>query len=267
MDHGSRSLKGLVGGGAGSGTLNPKARMSTPVVVAHRGIYDGEPENTLRAFRAAVEAGVEFIECDCHLTADGCVAIIHDSTLERTTNGVGEVASWTMEELAGLDAGDGEGVPALEQVLEVIDSKCQLLLEVKTNRQDKVYPGLPEAILEVLTAAGALERTVIQSFAKPYLKTMRSLSPEVRLGLLVMPWRMLLNYRYVEDVEDLGLELVVPHFIRTSRTLTEDLHDRGLKVFCWTVDNTGNLRDVTEAGADGVITNRTKVATEFLHTA
>src|SRR5512140_1977680 len=100
-------------------------------IVGHRGAPVEEPENTLRSFRRALDLGVAAVELDVQLTRDGCLAVIHDETLERTTNGHGRVQDFTLAELQRLDAGRGEPIPALEEVLELARGRAHLAVEMK----------------------------------------------------------------------------------------------------------------------------------------
>src|SRR5437660_7666970 len=99
--------------------------------VGHRGAAALEPENTIRSFRRAIELGCDFAECDVHLTRDGQLAVMHDAAVDRTTNGSGPISDFTMAELKQLDAGQGERVPTLDEVLETVRGRIKLLIELK----------------------------------------------------------------------------------------------------------------------------------------
>src|SRR6266511_3945699 len=107
------------------------------IVVGHRGAAGLEPENTLRAFRRGIELGVDYVECDVHLTRDGHLAVIHDETVDRTTDGHGPVAGFSLEELRRLDAGQGERIPTLEEVLATTRGHVRLLIELKGARTEE----------------------------------------------------------------------------------------------------------------------------------
>src|SRR6188508_2922898 len=99
------------------------------IAVGHRGAAALEPENTLRSFRCAIDLGCDMAECDVHLTRDNQLAVIHDETVDRTTNGTGPVSSFTMADLQQLDAGKGERIPTLDEVLETVKGHLKLLVE------------------------------------------------------------------------------------------------------------------------------------------
>ncbi|MDP6506872.1 MAG: glycerophosphodiester phosphodiesterase family protein, partial [Planctomycetota bacterium] len=122
-------------------------------VVGHRGCRGLEPENTLRAFRRGIEIGCDYVETDVRLSLDGQLVIMHDDTVDRTTNGSGKIAELSFEEIRSLDAGEGEQVPTLAEVLETTGRNVQLLCELKDDA------GVDGAVREVL--AIGLENVVV----------------------------------------------------------------------------------------------------------
>ncbi len=157
---------------------------TTPLVVGHRGWRDRFPENTLVSLRAALDLGVDALEFDLHLSLDSHIVVIHDATLERTTDGTGRVQEKTLAELRRLDAGGrfapsfaGLRVPTLEEVLDLVPPNVLLYAEVKDTRPEMVEKLLPF----VLPRAGAL---VVHSFGSEFLEWFHRAAPAVRIGLL-----------------------------------------------------------------------------------
>src|SRR4030065_618296 len=165
-------------------------------VHAHRGGAGLAPENTLAAFRKALELGVDALEMDLHVTRDGVVVIIHDETLDRTTDGRGDVGDLNLEAVKRSDAGDkfapafrGERVPTLREVIDLVkangNGRVRLDLELKYH-QDR--PGRPEdfeeRVLEILRGPGFAERVNVISFHHPSLTKVKALEPKIRTGLL-----------------------------------------------------------------------------------
>ncbi|MDR1599702.1 MAG: glycerophosphodiester phosphodiesterase [Oscillospiraceae bacterium] len=229
---------------------------------AHRGDSYNAPENTLPAFQLAINAGADGIELDAQRTADGVVVICHDDTIDRCSNGSGEVALMTLEELRQYDfsrggkAAGGAVIPTLEETLALAaPSGLQVNVELKRARRDD--PGLAEAALEVVRASGMMERVVFSSFEMVYLERMRRIAPDARLGILFdqrqrAPW---------DFAKAIGAEAM--HAPLTRARLMEfakRCHDAGLQVRLWTVDAPSAIERAIRCGVDGVITNRPGLA-------
>ena len=155
---------GLAAAGTAAYYLTQYA-MRTPAlerrrVIAHRGGARYAPENTLAAFAHGAAAGADMLECDVQLTADGQVVVFHDDTLERTTNGYGDIGARTLAELRELDAGNGERIPTLQELIDLArEADVELLVELKSPAK---YPGIDEHVLALLEGASYLDRTVLQ---------------------------------------------------------------------------------------------------------
>ncbi|HEV7731607.1 MAG TPA: glycerophosphodiester phosphodiesterase family protein [Candidatus Binatia bacterium] len=222
-------------------------------VIAHRGASGTRPENTLAAFRRAVELGAHMIELDVQCTRDGAVVVIHDDTLERTTDGRGIVRHHTLTELASLDAGGwfdpayaGERLPTLDAVLAAVP--IPINVELKSAGDD----GLERRTLEVVEAAGALQRVVFSSFAADSLVRMRALSAAAELAVLWDRTAMAGALRLAEGVGARALH------IRTGRSAPSGIasgHAAGLLVRVWTVNARADFTPLQEAGVDGVFTD------------
>ena len=167
------------------------ATRNMPLVIAHRGASGTAPENTMAAFRQAVEMGADMIELDVQRTKDGQVVVIHDATLERTTNGSGAVRELTYAEIEQLDAGSwfgegqefaGERVPLLKEVLEFTKGKCALNIEIKNIPY--ADPGIEQAVVDLLHETGFLEQVIISSFDHSCLHRIARLEPNVPTACL-----------------------------------------------------------------------------------
>jgi glycerophosphoryl diester phosphodiesterase len=150
----------------------------TPWIIAHRGASEEEPENTLRAFRRAAELGADMVELDLHLSRDGELVVIHDARVDKTTDGAGEVRALTLAELRRLDAGRGERIPTLQEVIDALRSRCRLYIELKA-------PGTPAAAAETIIRAGLGEDVIIGSFQPDLVREVRAGAPEIATSLLV----------------------------------------------------------------------------------
>src|SRR5215469_4294841 len=163
--------------------------MRSPWVIAHRGASGHAPENTLAAFQRAVELGATFIETDLHVTRDGRFVAIHDETLDRTTNGKGEVEDFTLDELRQFDAGfwfdrdfAGERIPTLPQILDFSSAHDVVFyLELKYS----AITGMDHALAAALQKADHAARSVVISFDSGTLVPLRRIDPSIMVGLLV----------------------------------------------------------------------------------
>jgi len=229
--------------------LSP-ARPSPPLVIAHRGASGQLPENTLPAFALAVEQRSDMIETDLHLTRDGAIVITHDADLAGL-GGSGEIADASLDEVRALDAGGGERVPTLDEVLDGFGARIPFNLELK-SRDGAEYAGLEAAALEAVKRRGLLDRTLFSCFSDRVLETLRSLEPAARIGLLVAPDRA---RRAVERAGALGCEALNPWRGIAGPDLIAAAHDAGLAVYVFTVDAPDEMRALLAAGADGLFTN------------
>lgn len=202
------------------------------------------------------------IELDVHLTKDGEVVVIHDETLERTTNGRGYVRDYTLSELKKLDAGSwyksefaGERIPTLEEVLQSLKGKVQFNIEIKNG--PIYYRGIEEKILTLLSKHDLKDQVVISSFDHRCLKKIREMNPElttgslVKLGVLYVA-RLLRPEKIAQSVGATGLHLnksyVTPGLVRRAR-------QHGLRVLVWTVNEPAQMSYFIKMGVDGIVTN------------
>jgi glycerophosphoryl diester phosphodiesterase len=224
--------------------------VSAPRVIAHRGASGRRPENTLSAYALAVEMGADMIEIDLHRTRDGAIVVTHDEELAGL-GGQGEVAEATLEEVRALDAGGGERVPTLPEVLDGFGDSIDFNLELKRGRHAE-YGELERETLDEVQRRGLLRRTLFSSFFDPVLKRLRELSPEARIGFLVsrrFPTRALERARAV------GAEALHPQAPLVTRELVRDAHAEGLAVYVFTVDAPEEMRRMLDLGVDGLFTN------------
>ncbi|BCR04196.1 glycerophosphoryl diester phosphodiesterase [Desulfuromonas versatilis] len=220
-------------------------------VWAHRGDSAHAPENTLAAFAAAEAAGCDGIELDVHLCRDGVPVVIHDETLQRTTDGRGRVAATWLRQLRELDAGSwyaaafaGERLPTLREVLEWAEDRLRINIEIKS-----AAAGM--AVLDLL-GDFRRARVLISSFDHKLLAALRRDAPELPLGFLVDSrfWRAGLR-RAVAS----GAESFHPRQDTLSRAMLSACRDAGLALYPWTVDDDKRLSELLRLGVDGVFTN------------
>lgn len=218
-------------------------------IIAHRGASGLAPENTLKAIALALAQGAEAIEIDVQV-ADGELWVFHDRRLERCTNGEGVLSEQSCAYLQSLDAGDGEPIPTLWQVMSLIRGRCELHIELKGANTAKPVAALTkkaEAELGFTTA-----QWIVSSFHHPELARFAGLRPEIRLGALTanLPLNLALF------AERLGAWSINCDVDFVDEMLIEDAHQRGLKVLVYTVDHLADQQRLAQWGVDGIFTNR-----------
>lgn len=225
---------------------------------AHRGASADAPENTLPAFALAIDQGADGIELDVQLTHDGRVVVIHDETLDRTTNGHGWVKDHSLAELKRLDASAGRPgsppttIPTLDEVFELIErSPLAVNIELKDSRVP--YPGLPEKVLDLIQRRGWNHRVMISSFNHMTLARVRQLDSSTSTGLLFAdvlyePW----NY-----AQQLWATALHPNlaYVDYVPDVVAEAHSYLLEVNVWTVDQADDIDRMLAAGVDGIISD------------
>ena len=233
--------------------------MKTPrryLVVAHRGASAYEPENTLRAFRRAIELGAEMSELDAHLSKDGHVMIMHNASVEATTNGQGAIREMTLGELKRLDAGQGEQIPTLPEVLALVRGKHGLYIELKGE-------GTPPAVVKILRDLNFTNRrqVIVGSFLAPLVQEVKELAPEIATSLLIGPVfpadQLIAMTRAVNaDYVHLCWERrhPQPHTLLTPELLSA-LRAAGLGIVLWHEERPSELEVLRTLDVDAICTN------------
>jgi glycerophosphoryl diester phosphodiesterase len=241
--------------------MNPWLEHPRPLALAHRGHSIAFPENTMAAFRAAIEAGVDAIESDVHLTADGHLVMLHDATLDRTTNGHGPVIERTLEEVLALDAwgrfGEpfrGERVPTLEQLLDLAaGSGVFLILEVKGAHHAQAL-DIGTAVADRLAERGELERHLVSSFDHETLGAIRRRHPT----LDVAPDRLpevghLPPEAVVAQAQAIGARVMQVLHTEITRELVEAHHAADIALWSWTINTPDEIEASKAKGCDGLM--------------
>lgn len=221
---------------------------STPLIIAHRGASRDAPENTITAFALAVEQGADGIELDVQLSADGVPVVIHDSSVERTTNGRGAVSKLTLEQLQKLDAGDGRAVPTLDEVFEIFGPTLLYNVELKTG----FWPdsNLAAAVAERIDGHHLEEHVLVSSFSPLAMQQARkTLNPRTPAAHLRMSGPAALKHRFVK------LEGDNPYFKLVDDRYMNWARRENLLVNVWTVDDPVEAQRLTGLGVTSIITN------------
>jgi glycerophosphoryl diester phosphodiesterase len=221
-----------------------------PLLGGHRGNPAEAPENTLASFRSALDAGCDLVECDLHMSADGELVVIHDETVDRTTDGSGLVRDLSLAELRSLDAGEGERLPLLDELLELVRDRAGFVIELKLG--PKPYPDFDALLLERLRRFEMVEQTAVISFHHRWIAALKKLEPRLQAGVLEVtpegdPVRLL---------RATGADVYSPHFSAAGPELVARVHEAGGFVGVWTVDDAAGVERCLAARVDAIFSNR-----------
>jgi len=222
-------------------------------VVGHRGAAGLEPENTLRSIRKAIELGVDQVEIDVRVTRDGRLVVIHDETVDRTTNGSGYVKDLTFDELRRLDAGKGERIPTLREVLELTKGKVILQIELKVK-------DAAESVVRLVEEMDAVGDVIITSFMHGLLQKVYQLNPNVRTGALFFDVPDDICQRAINVHSD----TIHVYYKNIDARLVEEAHSKGLKVEAWNPDTPEEMKKMIALGVDVISSNRPDILLDLL---
>lgn len=226
------------------------------LVIGHACAAGEAPANTLAGVRACLDAAAEAMEIDVQLCADTVPVLMHDDTVDRTTNLSGPVREKTLAELQAADAGEGEPVPTLDQVLALVDGRLSVLCELKAT------PGAPEQdqqcvdeVVAVIRRHNAESWTAIHSFNPDMVERARHTEPRISAAIISPPVADEAADRLLGALLKRNGQAVSVHHGAVDRVLVEKAKRRQVTVWCWTADTEADWARVVEAGVDGIITN------------
>ncbi|MFE7216478.1 glycerophosphodiester phosphodiesterase [Streptomyces sp. NPDC001698] len=212
------------------------------LTIGHRGVMGVEPENTLRSFVAAQQAGLDVIELDLHLSKDGALVVMHDDKVDRTTDGSGAIADKTLAELRSLDAGRGERIPVFEEVLDAV--RAPLQAEIKDV-------AAARALAEILHERDLVSRVEVSSFHDEAITEVARLVPGVRTALVASRY----GSEVVERATAAGAATVCLNIRRLTLEIVEHARKADLRIIGWVVNTLDHLRLVRALELDGATTD------------
>lgn len=243
----------------GRGVLNLG---SSPLVIAHRGAHEGRPEleNKLPAFERALAIGVDAVECDVHLSADGEPVVIHDDTLNRTTTARGSVNTYTAAELRRF------GVPTLRELCRLVRGKTRLLVEIKSDNSrpsnadtsgGAANTAIPQRVLDIILDEKMERSVLVFSFDPEHLHPIARLRPDIELAFLLDRFDARVSglTSFIATARELRATTLAPNRTLCTPRLVRAVHAAGLRVFAWTANSPRQQRTLIAAGVDGIITN------------
>jgi len=222
-------------------------------VIGHRGIAGLEPENTLRSFRRAIDLGVDYVECDVRLTSDARLVLIHDETVDRTTNGAGRVVDMTFDAIRGLDAGHGERVPTLEELIDLIRGRVKAHIELKAE-------GTAEPVLRLVESKGMVADVALTSGDTERLKDLRALSAHVAIEQIFGDPPP----DAIERALSVRAQRLSVHHKHATADYVSAAHDAGLQVVAWPPNTEPQMQAMIDLGVDFICTDRPDILLRHL---
>jgi glycerophosphoryl diester phosphodiesterase len=234
--------------------------------VAHRGASAQYPENTLLALRQAIQQGVDALEVDIHRTADEELVVIHDPTLERTTNGQGKVSEYRLQEIRQLDAGGGEKIPLFMEAIQLArEAQVRLYVEVKGATETEEL-AIAEGVIRTLEEIDFLNQTIVTSFSAKALLRAKALHPAVATMLDPSPQDGSLTPSQIcAQVLRAGANCLSYDFRFLTPAIVRECQLMGLTVWAWPPDEPRDIEQTVGLDVQGIVTNRPDTLNEVLH--
>ena len=217
--------------------------------IGHRGAAGYAPENTLASFQKALDLNVDMIEFDVHKSKNGKIVVIHDDAVDKITNGSGKVGELTLKELKKLDAGMGERIPTLTEVLDLIDGKIKINIEIKARNATK---GVVKIIEKYVQRNYTYENFLVSSFDYRNLIKVRLLNSKIPLGIITKRKLIFLNLLFAQLINAYSINIL---YTSVSEKIIKEAHALGLKVFVWTVNKPRDIKRMKKLGVDGIFSN------------
>ena len=238
-----------------------------PLIIGHAGAGGEAPENTLAGVRRALAAGVDGIEIDVQLCADGVPVLMHDATADRTTNLTGRIRTLSLSALQAADCGGGEPVPTLAEVLREVDGRCTVMCELKVEAEDgRGDAALVHAVLQTIAAQDARRWCAVHSFDGAIVRAARHLEPRVSAALIVgavdeagmarMLGALLKRHAQAISVQH---TCITPELVRMAKR-------QQVTLWCWTANHEADWARLVDAGVDGIMTDEPRRLLAFLAT-
>lgn len=225
-------------------------------IIGHRGAMGHAPENTLASFAKGLELGADIIELDVHLSKDGHLIVMHDPTVNRTTNGTGLIRDMTLSQLKALDAGSwfgtqfaGERIQTLDEVLAWAKGKTRIAVEIKNG--PVYYPGIAERVVDALRQLDMVESAAAISFDHHVVKSAKELESRLVTGVLFAARPI----DVVALATAANANILLPHWSYVTPDVVADAHRANLAVYTWELHELAELKHVLALGVDGIGTN------------
>lgn len=239
--------------------------MTDVKIIAHRGANKYAPQNTLPAFERAVELGATGFETDVHVTKDGVPVICHNYTINDTSNGIGSISSYTLDELKKFDFGtyfssrfEGTKIPTLDEFLEFVAASAIEVMNIELKKPREKKSEIVEKTIKAVKEHGLFNRLLISSFDPKLLIEAKKIDPRCKTGFLYAPSHPETLHAHIFPVlfaKHIGADALHPMDIYVNKQYVKAAHSAGIKVNVWTVNNEASISRFIKAGVDGIITD------------
>lgn len=216
------------------------------LIIGHRGACGYEPENTLKSFAKALSLKVDMIELDVQVCKSGELVVFHDKEVSRTTNGFGKISELTLKELKNLDAGNGEKIPTLKEVFDLVDKRTIINIEIKDNKSAQKTIKLIEEYVEKFE--WQYNHFQISSFNHIELLKIKNLNSHIKIGALLA----CLPVDYAQFIKKLEAYSINPSCDFINKEFVDDAQSRGYKVFVWDIKDKDEIEYIKSLGVDGI---------------
>ncbi len=220
------------------------------LVIGHKGASTIAPENTLKAFKKAIELKADYIEFDIHYTLDNEIIIHHDADTLSTTGVLKTIKDTSLEELKKLNAGEGEQIPILRELIKISKGKIKLQPEIKA-------PGLVYDLVNILRKNNLIESSIVSCFEIIELLKIKEIEAKLKLGYLIP--KALIKFQpikqYIKRAVVNEFYAIHPYHMAVNKKLVEFTHERGLKINVWTVNEEEIMKRLIDLGVDGIFTD------------
>lgn len=223
------------------------------LIFAHRGASAYAPENTLKSFRLAQRLGADGVELDLHLSSDNHLIVMHDESVRRTTDGAGLIKNLPLEQIKKLKIKENQKVPSLGEVINILDKKILLNIEIKKYFFSK---KITQKLADTFDQYNLYDRAIVTSFSPFTLRKIKKQNHKICVGLGLLPhFRFGWLVRFVPEIVAVSV-----HQSGVSPSFVKKMHSRGIKVFAWTIDNEKKIKKMINCNADGIISNKPDLA-------
>ncbi|MGN0486076.1 MAG: glycerophosphodiester phosphodiesterase [Acutalibacteraceae bacterium] len=239
--------------------------MKKCLVISHRGANRYAPQNTLPAFERSVKIGTDGFETDVHITRDGKIVLCHNYTIDETSNGKGNIADMTLDQLKSYDFGSyfskkfaGTKIPTIDEFLSFVETTDISLLNIEIKSPKQNETAIVRETMKAVKEHGLFDKLLISSFDPRLLVEAKQIDKNCKTGFLYSPNSPLvpkMAWRPVAFAQSIGADALHPHFVFVNKRYVEDAHKAGILVNPWTVDSDRMVTKMIDCGVDGIITD------------
>ena len=222
--------------------------MKKVISIGHRGATGHAPENTLTSFKKALELGADMIELDVHVCKSGEIIVMHDEKVNRTTNGKGHISKKSLKELKNLTIKKIEKIPTLIEVLNLVNRKCKINIELKGKGTEK---PVSKIIKKYIQKGWSYNDFLVSSFYPSKITEIKNINPKIRIGILVEK----ISLEIIALAKKFKVYSINPNIKSISKKFVKKAHQKRLKIFVYTVNKPGKIKKMKELGVDGIISD------------